>query len=133
MFSEDWRCLFFNDKKIGLPNRLSLVYRNLRYEKQGLVYDSRSSERTWGGRITENVVQALARIVITDAMLRIERDRELRASVVLTVHDEIIALAPKNNADATMARVIEHMCTAPEWAPELPLDAEGGYDERYSK
>ena len=132
-FEEEWHGLTFKDKKIYLPNGMSLHYNNLRFEGGKLVYDARGAEFTWGGRITENVVQALSRIVVTDAMLRIEHDPDLDAHVVLTVHDEIVIISPDTNPDATMERLIQHMCVPPSWATNLPLDAEGGYDVNYSK
>ena len=132
-YTEDWHGLFFHDKKIYLPNGLALHYNNLRYEGGKLTYDSRTTESTWGGRITENVVQALSRIIVTDAILRIQADKSLDADVVLTVHDEIVLISNDINPDATMAKLIAHMCTPPSWARDLPLDAEGGYDVNYSK
>jgi len=91
------------------------------------------TETTWGGRLTENVVQALSRIVISDAMLSIQKDPELNVDVVHTIHDEVVIIGTANNPDATMSKLIEHMCVPPIWAPDLPLDAEGGYDSCYSK
>ena len=132
-YDEHWHGLFFDNHKIQLPNGLSLHYNNLRFEDGNLTYNSNKIETTWGGRIAENVTQALARIVISDAMLRIQKDYTLNAEVVLTVHDEIIIIGNANNPDATMSKLIEHMCVPPSWAPDLPLDAEGGYDVRYSK
>lgn len=133
--SEFWHELYFNQSRIHLPNGLALHYPNLRYCRHTgkLTYDTRTTETTWGGRITENVVQALSRIIVTDAMLRIRNDKSLDADIVLTVHDEIVLISPDTNPDATMARLIAHMCTPPAWAPDLPLDAEGGYDTSYSK
>jgi DNA polymerase len=132
-YQEEWHGLLFKDKKIHLPNGLALHYNNLRFERGKLTYDSRSTESTWGGRIAENVVQALSRIIVTDAMLSIQKDTALNANVVLTVHDEIVLISQANNPDATMSTLIKHMCMPPAWAPDLPLDAEGGYDSRYSK
>mgnify|MGYP001475519748 CR=1 FL=1 len=132
-YEEEWHCLLFKNNKIYLPNGLALVYNNLRFENNNLTYESRNTETTWGGRLAENVVQALSRIVITDAMLRIQRDTSLDADVVLTVHDEIVIISPESDADATMKALINHMCIAPDWASDLPLDAEGGYDSCYSK
>ena len=132
-FHEQWRCLAFTGGKIHLPNGLALHYNDLRFESGKLTYDSRHKETTWGGRITENVVQALSRLIVTDAMLRIKNDKELDADVVLTVHDEIILISNANTPDDTMAKLIKHMCTPPDWAKDIPLDAEGGYDTRYSK
>ena len=132
-YDEEWCGLTFKDQKIALPNGLALHYNNLRFEGGKLTYDSRNTETTWGGRITENIVQALSRLIVTDAMLRIQNDKELDADVVLTVHDEIVLISNTNNPDATMDKLIAHMCTPPSWAPDIPLDAEGGYDIRYSK
>ena len=87
--------------------------------------------RTHGPRITENVVQALARLVITDQMLEIQALPEV--DIVLQVHDEIIAIGSEHNADATMNKIIEIMRTAPEWCQDLPLDAEGGVSQVYDK
>jgi DNA polymerase len=133
-YHETWRCLTFTDKKIWLPNGMALVYDQLDYNREGkLTYESRNTETTWGGRIAENVTQALSRIVITDAMLRIEADKSLDATIALTVHDEIIIIGNANNPAVTMSKLIEHMCVPPAWAPDLPLAAEGGYDKGYSK
>jgi DNA polymerase len=133
-YEEEWHGLVFKDKKIYLPNGLALHYNDLRYEFGQLTYDSgRAIEKTWGGRITENVVQALSRIIVTDSMLHIDKDATLDAEVVLTVHDEIVLISQANNPDATMDKLIAHMCTTPDWAKDIPLDAEGGYDFSYSK
>ena len=132
-YQEEWHGLIFKDKKIYLPNGLALHYNNLRYKEGQLVYDQRNTIKTWGGSLAENVVQALARLIVTDAMLRIQADKTLDADVVLTVHDEIILISTANNPDATMSKLIAHMCVPPTWAPDIPLDAEGGYDTSYSK
>jgi DNA polymerase len=132
---EDWHGLKFKDKKIHLPNGMALHYNELHLWHGKLTYKGRglAPETTWGGRIAENVVQALSRIVVTDAMLRIKNDPTLDADIVLTVHDEIIIISEANDPDATMRKLIQHMCTPPAWAPDIPLDAEGGYDVSYSK
>ena len=132
-YEESWHGLWFHRGKIHLPNGMALHYNNLRYEGGQLTYDSRTTESTWGGRIAENVVQALSRIIVTDSMLRIQQDKDLDAEVVLTVHDEIVLISNANDPDATMNKLIAHMCTPPSWAQEIPLDAEGGYDFSYSK
>jgi hypothetical protein len=49
------------------------------------------------------------------------------------VHDEIIFLAPTNEADEALKWAIEQMIQPPEWAWEVPLAAEGGWDKGYSK
>ena len=124
--------LTFRDGNILLPNKMALKYTDLRLNDGNLQYVGRNGiETTYGGRITENVIQALSRIVITDAMLLLENDPEL--TVALTVHDEVVLIGPNENPDATMDYIISVLCKPPLWAAELPLDAEGGYARNYSK
>lgn len=134
-FNSSYRnVLTVQDRSLVLPNGMSLRYENLQMSSTGLTYQTRGAmqESTYGGRITENVIQALSRIVITNSLLRL--DKELpEARVALTVHDEVVIVAPDENPDATMAKIIDDMCTPPPWAPDLPLSAEGGYDRMYSK
>ena len=131
---ETYRCITIGDKSLHLPNGMSLRYEDLTINRDGsLNYKFRKArETTWGGRITENVIQALARIVITDAMLRLDKNYP-DMDVVLTVHDEVIVVAPEDNPDARMGTIIKELCVPPQWASSLPLDAEGGYDKVYSK
>lgn len=131
---ETYRCITVGDKSLHLPNGMSLRYEDLTINRDGsLNYKFRKArETTWGGRIAENVIQALARIVITDAMLRLDKNYP-DMDVVLTVHDEVIVVAPEDNPDARMATIIKELCVPPQWASTLPLDAEGGYDKVYSK
>lgn len=125
--------LTIDHESLILPNGMALRYHNLRTTKDGLVFDSRNkSEYTYGGKITENVVQALSRIVITDSMLRLSKSIP-DGKVALTVHDEIIIVAPDTDPHATMSKIIDDMCQAPSWCSDIPLDAEGGFDIRYSK
>ena len=127
---------FFTIERNGfrLPNGMSLHYTDLSPEATGgYAYLSRGKkEYTYGGRITENLIQALSRIVITDSMLRLQ-NKMPDSRVALTVHDEIIIIAANTHPDATMDTIIDDLCIAPEWAPDLPLAAEGGYDTVYSK
>ena len=132
-FVNKYACLEIQDSRIVLPNGMSLWYPNLEIQGNDYFYTvGGKRQSTWGGRITENIVQALSRIVITDAMLRIEQELP-KLKVVLTVHDEIIALGPQEDAQRNMDALICAMCTQPKWAPALPLDAEGGFDVCYSK
>ena len=126
--------LTFKKGTIVLPNQMSINYPRLRIENGGLAYDTkRGVERTWGGRITENVVQAMSRIIITDSMIRIQETIP-EAKIALTVHDEIVVVGPDKNPDGLMEQIINCMTnTAPDWCADIPLDAEGGYDTSYSK
>lgn len=132
----NYRVFTIKQNAIGLPNGMALSYPQLKFTgiNQYSYVSRNKTEYTWGGRITENIIQALARIVITDGIARIATYIEpLGGRVVLTVHDEIVCVAPEAGANTIMDNIIELMCIAPEWAPELPLAAEGGYDKAYSK
>ena len=124
--------LTVKSRALELPNGMALSYPNLRYDAGQFLYNtSREMVRTHGPRLTENVIQALARIVITDQMLDIQSLPEV--DVVMQVHDEIIAIGSEVNADVTMNKIIDIMRTPPEWCSDLPLDAEGGVSTRYDK
>lgn len=86
--------------------------------------------KLYGGLLTENVVQALSRIIIAEQMLKIH-DAGYR--IVTMAHDEIVIVAKKKDAEKALDFMIKTMSTAPDWAPGLPLAAEGGYDTNYSK
>jgi len=123
------------DSKWVLPNGMALRYENM----QGLTFwNGKRNETTYGGRLTENLVQALARIVVTDGMLRIDKYLEERfgrhgAHLALSVHDEIVVVAPEENPKELLNEIIRLMCLPTTWAPDLPLAAEGGFDKCYSK
>ena len=123
---------------IRLPNGLYLKYPNLRaWEnpdtmKLEYVYDQKKGRATmknriYGGKLVENVCQALARIVIGEQMLMISR----RLRVVMTVHDAVGALAP--NAEAAEAREFVETCMRiqPKWATGLPLNCESKMGATY--
>ena len=125
---------------IRLPNGMFLQYYGLHgdLDENGdeLVvrdasYLARSGKvRIFGPLLVENLTQALARCIIAEQILRVE-DAGWR--VVTTTHDEIVAIAPTKQADKCLKDMLKIMSTAPEWAPGLPLAAEGGHDINYSK
>jgi DNA polymerase len=85
--------------------------------------------KTYGGLLTENVVQAIARDVLADAMLHLDR---AGFEIALSVHDEVVAevrdVGQGKEMDAQMAAI---MRTPPAWAIGLPLDVEGYTSQRY--
>ena len=83
---------------------------------------------SYGGHLTENVVQAMARDLMAGAMLRVE---QAGFAPVLTVHDEVVVEAPEDNADFT--HFMELMQKLPRWATGLPVAAEGWTGLRYRK
>jgi hypothetical protein len=84
----------------------------------------------WHGAATENAVQALAYDVLVEAMLQMHREGIF---LVATIHDEVVALAPVEEAGAIRDRMVAIMATPPEWATGLPLAADGFINERFIK
>lgn len=82
----------------------------------------------WGGVLTENIVQAIARDLMADAMLRLDRKGY---KVILSVHDELLSEAPKGFGSSEEFSKI--MSLTPEWASGLPVNVEGWSRERYGK
>jgi DNA polymerase len=99
------------------------------------VYGSgRHKTKIYGGKLCENITQALARIVVTDQMLAADDYlTSIGGRIVLQVHDELVGIAPQANPDQTINKMYDIMRTPPVWASALPLDAEGGYADNYSK
>ena len=123
---------------IRLPNGLYLRYPNLRRRsdpdtgKSELCYDTRKGKavipnRIYGGKIIENVCQALARIIIGEQMIAIGRKYKL----VMTVHDAIAVLVPEEKEAEASAEVELGMKMRPKWALELPLNCETGSGKSY--
>jgi len=122
---------------IRLPNGLYLRYPNLRREDRkgeasGLVYDTKRGRavvttRIYGGKVVENVCQSLARIIIGEQMLMVDK----RYPVVMTVHDAIGALVPKIGVVDGQRYIEGCMRTRPSWALGLPLNCESGVGKTY--
>ncbi len=86
--------------------------------------------KTWGGTLTENVVQAIARDLMAEAMLRIEaRGWE----IVLHVHDEIVGEREMFDESRTNAEFCALMATVPAWGEGIPVAVEGWEGNRYKK
>lgn len=128
--------------KIHLPSGRAIHYHNLRYgtyyiedpkggkpiRKEGWRYDDPKSPRgisTYGGRLAENVTQAVARDILAAAMVRLH---ERGFDIVGHVHDEILVEGAHD-----VDEISKIMCEAPEWAKGLPLDGEGFVCQRYRK
>lgn len=92
----------------------------------GVRFGKVAREATYGGRLTENLCQAIARDIMGVAMVNLE---EAGLPPLFTVHDEIIASVLDGEKDA----VVEVMTQSPEWAKDLPLAAGGEIGARYGK
>lgn len=122
---------------IRLPNGLYLKYPNLRAVtgdrgRREFVYDQKKGRavipnRLYGGKLIENVCQALARIIIGEQMLMISR----RQKVVMTVHDAVGSIVPDADAAEGRAFVEECMRIKPKWAAGLPLNCESKMGKSY--
>jgi DNA polymerase len=115
---------------IELPNTLKIRYANLRLEEGKMVYDSRKGPvNIWGGGMVENVVQALARIIVGEQMLKIRE----KYRPVLTVHDAAVIVAPKGDVEEALEFITKIMSTAPEWCADLPVACEAKWGESYGE
>ena len=122
------------NKGLTLPNGLHIQYPGLRSvtnpetKKWELVYTSKGLPvRIYGGKVVENICQAVARQVVAEQMLRVSK----RYKVVLTVHDAVAIIAKKEEADEAQAYLEECMSWNPKWAVGLPLSCESGVGESY--
>jgi hypothetical protein len=148
---DQWGLCKLEHNRITMPGRMPLVYHNLREELlEGFdggdpelqwVYDDKEKRgrmrKIYGGSVTENIDQWLARNVVFDQMLEIERrwgNYEADGNgVVLTVHDENVMIVDEDDAEECLQFSKQVMGQSPAWWPQLPVAAEGGYGRRYSE
>ena len=125
------KCVVVTKEGFKLPNGLYIRYPDLKLNtdetKSGYEYKSRKGPVSlWGGSIVENVVQALARIIVGEQMLKLTE----RYRPVLTVHDAAVCVVPEDEVDEACAWIVEVMSTPPDWAKGLPVacEAQVGYN-----
>ncbi len=87
-----------------------------------------NQEITWGGTLTENIVQATARDLMMPAMVRLEKQNY---QALLMVHDE--GICEKEIGKGSIDEFVKILCTPPKWAEGLPLEAKGWKGPRYRK
>ena len=117
---------------LSLPSGLRLHYDDLTSTttNRGVEYDyktRRGRTRIYGGKVIENVCQALARCVIGEQMLEVAK----KYKVVLTVHDSIACCVPDDEVDEARNYIESCMRMVPKWASGLPLDCESGVGKSY--
>lgn len=128
-------------QKVRLPSGLYLYYNNLRFENGEWLFEHNGmTKRLYGGKLLENIIQALARTVTMYAALRIQRtlrklDRgnagfEWRG-LAHQCHDELVYVVPEYLRQWMQDLLMEEMCIRPDWAPMLPLAAECNYGRSY--
>lgn len=132
---------------IILPNKLKIVYPALRAKSNGFEYvaDARAYRKyltnklqggpvqqvewtkIYGGKVVENIVQALAALVIREQMATVGQ----KYKVAFQVHDEIIIVVGNADADHAQRYLEEVMSTPPKWASDLPVACESGQAANY--
>ncbi len=139
--------LRYNRDGITLPNKFKIKYpalravdnnfeyisdaRSYRAEIKSRVLDGTSTGVTWtkiyGGKVTENIVQALARIVVSEQMAKVGQTYR----VAFQVHDEVVIICSDEFIDAAKQVITDIMSTPPKWAADLPVSCEAGHGKNY--
>lgn len=126
------KCLMVTKEGIRLPNGLYIRYPDLKLDtneaKSQYIYASRKGPVSlWGGALVENVVQALARIVVGQQMIEIHK----RYPVKLTVHDAAVVIVKEEEQTEALAYIVECMSKPPDWAKGLPVACEANVGKSY--
>jgi hypothetical protein len=88
-------------------------------------------KKMWGAKLTQNICEAVSRVIVSQAMLRIKR---MGFRTLNWPYDELCLLIPDDNrAQENLQLCMNEMKRTPDWLPGLPLDCEGSLGERYSK
>ena len=119
-------------RAIVLPSQLEMSYTDLDATTEDgrteYHYKTRQGRtRIYGGKVVENVCQAIARCIIGYQMLQIAK----KYRVVLTVHDSIVCCVPTQVAGEAQEYIESCMRTTPDWAAGLPIDCESGVGKSY--
>ena len=123
-----------NGVSCELPSGRKIYYANARLNSDGAItyqkkkYKAMLYVDTWGGKLTQGICQAIAADVMAEGMLRVE---PLIGSIVLTVHDEVVAEVPLGPVDREPLDLA--MMTVGPWAAGLPLAVESSLKPRYQK
>jgi DNA polymerase len=144
-----WGPLLVKDHRIWLPNGCPLIYDTLEYHRPSPDEDVKEFERDgywrvkarkgrsqywktmWGSKLTQNICEAVARVIVTQAMNRITR---VGYRVLNHPYDELLCLIPKDgNENAHLERCKAEMKREVPWLPGLPLDCEAVMGPRYEK
>jgi DNA polymerase len=124
----------FHHLGIKLPNGTMLDFSGLHQTEDGNWMYGRGNQPKFlhGGSLLENLIQSLARIPVGTAALAI-KDELSHCVVAGWTHDEILTIGPEKTADEDFEHIRAIHLRRPAWAPDLPLDAEGGWSRCYEK
>lgn len=125
-----------NQVYIRLPSGRNIAYVNPRIKDGHIEFDGLNQAHkwttitTWGGKLTENVVQAIARDCLAETFYRCDR---AGIPIVMHVHDEIICEVPTEQKEEIYKKILNIMATPIEWAPGLMLKGDGFTSSYYKK
>lgn len=121
------RCLTYAFPRIG-QNRFGS--QSLQFMGVGQTTKKWEVQETYGGKLVENLTQAIARDCLAESMLRLDA---AGFPIVCHVHDEVICEIPETDCDKTLARATAMMGEEISWAKGLPLRADGYCTKYYMK
>ena len=123
------KAIHLGENGFYLPNGMTLNYPDLQIDQEGqYTYASRNSRtKIYGGKVIENVCQALARCIISWQMVQIAK----YFKVALTVHDSLVCVIEEDEVYDAQEFIESIMRTSPKWAKGLPLDCESGVGKNY--
>lgn len=124
----------FQYNRIRLPDGMFLYYEGLHWDvatKGWRFFYGGEKKYIYGGKMMENIIQALARIITMGAARR--ATPRIGYNLALQVHDELGYVIPENLVDITKQILLEEMVIPPEWMPDLPLAADAGSGVRYGE
>ena len=122
--------VFLGESGFVLPNNVLLEYPKLKQEHGEFTYRARRMDvRIYGGKVVENICQAIARCIIAYQMVRISEYYK----VALTVHDSLVCVVKNEEVEEARQFIEECMREAPDWAEGLPLDCESGIGKSYGE
>jgi DNA polymerase len=144
--AEVGRCLVYRrpgSVRIRLPSGRELIYHEMALVETTYAFRSElafmgphplsrkwAQQRTYGGKLVENITQAVARDVLAEGMLELHaRSRHILGSV----HDEVLLEADEADAEGLLKETLTLLRTPPSWAEGLPVEAEGFVSPRYRK
>ena len=128
---------------VELPSKRRIAYRDPRVTNHVSDYGERrtlefwapnsktkkwNQERTWGGSLTENIVQAVARDLLMSGLVRLEKANYIP---LFSVHDE--GICERRAGEGSVEEFSKILCEVPAWGEGLPIDAKGWTGPRYRK
>lgn len=126
----------FEKGAIRLPSGLRLFYQDIKYDTEFQTWSftyAGKRKHIYGGKILENIVQALDIICVMSAALRVKkRIAHYGYNLAHQVHDEIVYIVREEHADEIKQILLEEMSRRPDWGQGLPLSAEAGVGANYA-